>query len=189
MGISPNRRVFLGGLASVGLAGQAEAGWSRLNLNPDERVWLKTAFGHLREISDKRSLGKPRDYCFCVFSFEPANIYIQFLARPNEDYLLCEAVSAEFTGAAPEIEAVRVEYLSDLGFSSRASPNYSQAMTARKVADLNRAAWIALFALKDAYRVRNFGEGKFKINIPSSRLALPQKAPMFFVSLPGLNEL
>jgi hypothetical protein len=81
--------------------------------------------------------------------------------------LLCEAVSAQFSAAAAGLTLHRENLLRDFGFEPPGlSPNYSQRIDIRGVADLGYAIRLAFRVLKQVYLVKNFEHATFKLNIP-----------------------
>jgi hypothetical protein len=136
------------------------------NLTWDEQNWLGSAMAHLMHIYQKRAMGEPYNSCHCIFCF-PGHIYVQFLAPFDKELLLCEAVSATFSQAAAALTLQRENLLLDFDFAPPAvSPNYSQRIYIRDIADLGYAARLAFRVLKEVYLVARFEFGTFKLRIP-----------------------
>lgn len=138
------------------------------DLTPDEGKWLMTALSHLMQIHQQRGKGRPGKAAFCIF--EIGSAYVQFLAPPEEQCLLCEAASAQSISQLAEIlNADSEKNLQELGFSPPdVSPNYSQHLEIESDGDLAYAARLALRVFRRAYRVRDLSKGTFKLAIPDS---------------------
>ena len=138
------------------------------SLAPKEQNWLATAFAYLNQIYEKRGAGRPGKEAFCIF--EAGKVYVQFLAPCDAETLMCEAVS---TKSVPDIAAFLMtegdETLRRLGFEPpKISPNYSQTINIKDVADLAFAARLAFRVLKEAYRVADVNSATANGRIPIS---------------------